>query len=128
MKTFLEVGVADFETLLEMAEKGGWTGYCVEPIPFFCESLRRQTEHLPVAVIEAALSDHDGFARMAVGSSRVPNEEWARGASHIIDANHEGFRAMENAHNIALGLKDREIDVQCWTLDTFIDHQCQQKV
>ena len=57
MKTFLEIGVADFDTLLPLAEKGGWSGWCVEPMPHHVKTLREQAKGLPVAICECANQD-----------------------------------------------------------------------
>ena len=115
MKTFLEIGVADFDTLLPLAKKGGWTGYCVEPMPHHVETLTEMSKGLPVAVCECAISDRTGDIRMAVGGG----EQWATGASHVIDENHLGGKLLDRPVN-----KERrvaEIQVQCYTLDDFID-------
>ena len=115
LKTFLEIGVADFDTLLPLAEKGGWTGWCVEPMPHFAETLREKAKDLPVAICECAISDRTGSIQMAVGGG----EQWASGASHVIDNNHIGAQLLNmpvNKH-----LRRGEIEVPCMTLDDFID-------
>jgi FkbM family methyltransferase len=116
MKTFLEIGVADFDTLLPLAEKGGWSGWCVEPMPHHVKTLREQAKGLPVAICECAISDRTGSIRMAVGGG----EKWAEGASHVIDDNHLGRRLLDwdvNQH-----FRYGEATVQCLTLDDFIDY------
>lgn len=115
LKKFLEIGVADFDTLLPLAEKGGWMGWCIEPMPHHVEKLRTKAIDLPVVISECAISDHNGSTRMVIGG----NEDWATGASHVIDDNHEGFKVLDmpvNKH-----LRVGEIDVKCFTLDTYLE-------
>ena len=117
MKTFIEIGCADFDTLIPMAAKGGWTGLCVEPIPHHADTLRKRTTDLPVGVVESAVSSFDGHLRMAVGGG----EDWARGASHVIGPGHSGAKLLELEENLRLGLKVDEIEVDCMKLDTLLD-------
>lgn len=61
MKTFLEIGCADFDTLLPLAARG-WRGFFVEPIERHCESLRRQARKVGVPddqieIAQLAISD-----------------------------------------------------------------------
>jgi len=115
MKTFLEIGTADFDTLIPLAEKGGWNGYCVEPIPHHCETLREMSKNLPVAIVEAAISDYDGNINMLVGGGL----DWAEGISHVSNSNHRGARLLDLPDNASL--RKGEISVKCMTLDTLID-------
>ena len=119
MKTFLEIGVADFDTLIPLAAKGGWTGYCVEPIPRHVKTLREHAGALPVAVCECAISDRTGTIKMVVGDGEKHGEKWADGVSHVIDDNHTGPRLLDNPVNSHL--RDGEIEVSCFTLDDFLD-------
>ena len=115
MKTFLEIGTADFDTLIPLAEKGDWTGYCVEPIPHHCKTLRKMSDGLPVTIVEAAISDYDGAINMLVGGGL----DWAEGISHVSDSNHRGGRLLDEPGNAFL--RRGEISVKCMTLDTLID-------
>jgi len=116
VKTFIEIGCADFDTLIPLAKKGGWCGWCIEPIPEHAQTLRDATRGLPVAILEAAISSYDGNVTMAVGGG----QDWARGASHIIDPHHSGAKMLEHPNNVALGLKLGEIQVESLKLDTFL--------
>ena len=116
MKTFLEIGVADFDTLIPLAEKGGWTGYCVEPMPHHCETLREMAAGLPVAICPHAISDRDGTVEMLVGNGK---EAWSAGANHVISSNHLGARVLELEGNEFL--RKEKMSVDCLTLDSFID-------
>jgi len=115
MKTFLEIGCADFDTLLPLARKGGWCGFCVEPMPHHADTLRERSADLPVSIIEAAISDFDGRIQMAVGG----NADWATGASHVISPNHQGFKLLDLEANKDLRLG--EIEVAAMRLDTLLD-------
>lgn len=114
MKTFLEIGCADFDTLVPLAAKGGWTGWCVEPMPHFARKLREMASGLPVAICEKAISDYDGEITMAVGDG----EQWATGASHVTANNHTGARLLDLPVNKFLRKED--IKVECISLDSFI--------
>ena len=115
MKTFLEIGTADFDTLLPLAEKGGWTGWCVEPMPHHVETLRKKAKGLPVGIVEIAISNYDGHLEMAIGG----NADWACGASHVISPHHGGVRLLDMKANSHLRIG--EIRVQCMKLDTLLD-------
>ena len=123
MKTFVEIGCADFDTLIPLAKKGGWVGYCVEPIPKHADYLRDKTKDLPVSVCQLAISDHDGTATMKVGQSGDSEDRWAEGASHICDSNHEGARLLELPGNVNLGLVAGNITVATERLDTFLNER-----
>ena len=112
MKTFLEIGTADFDTLLPLARKGGWMGWCVEPVPHHAKTLRQEAKSLPVGIIEAAVTDRTGSIKMAVGGG---SEQWTRGISHIIDDNHTGTRLLDFTANQSI--RQQDITVKCFTLD-----------
>lgn len=116
MKTFLEIGTADFDTLLPLARKGGWVGWCVEPVPRHAKTLRQEACSLPVGIIEAAITDRTGNIRMAVGGG---SEQWTQGVSHIIDKNHTGTRLLDFTAN--QGIRQQDITVRCFTLDDLLN-------
>lgn len=55
MKTFIEMGAADFDTLMPLAH-AGWYGRIVEPIPFYCRRLREQLIGTSCEVIQGAVA------------------------------------------------------------------------
>ena len=116
MKTFLEIGTADFDTLIPLAEKGGWMGYCVEPMPHHCVTLREMAAGLPVEICPYAISDLDGTVEMLVGNGK---EAWSAGANHVISPNHMGARVLQLQENDFL--RKGKLTVDCLTLDSFID-------
>jgi len=117
-KFFVEIGAANFDTLLNLA-KQGWSGIVVEPVPYLSKELSTMFEGLDVHVYDGAISDFYGTVTMAVGE----NEGWLTGASHIIDDHSIGFKLSSHEKN-----KYRfqeKIQVKCITLDDLlkdIDH------
>lgn len=121
-KTFVEIGAADFDTLLPLAHNG-WRGVIVEPVPYFAARLREyvSAEKLDVRVYEMAITTHNGTAMMYESMER--DEEWTRGISHMV--NQSGTKLLELAGN--QHLTKRVINVRCQRLDTFIfDTACLQ--
>ncbi len=117
MKTFLEIGCADFDTLIPLAARG-WTGFLVEPMEKMRDSLINQAKKAQVNLskVEFALtciSDHDGTTDMieSIGDA------WASGISHVADGPSSGL--LDNPGNIRF--KGRRLKVPCETLDTFLD-------
>jgi FkbM family methyltransferase len=114
LKTFLEIGCADFDTLIPLAEKRGWMGWCVEPVPYFTKKLTEMASGLPVAICQQAISDYDGELEMVTGQG----VRWATGCSHAIGDNHVGRRLLEEEKHVH---RQREIiKVKCTTLDHFL--------
>ena len=73
------------------------------------------SSNLPVAICPCAISDRTGSIKMAVGGG----EEWATGANHVIDDNHLGAKLLDLPINSYL--RQEDIEVECFTLDDFID-------
>ena len=65
VKTFVEIGSADFNTCLPLA-KSGWKGICIEPVPYLYERVKKQYEGYDVEVRNHAVSDNNGALEMAV--------------------------------------------------------------
>lgn len=63
MKTFVEIGSCDFETLSYLAELG-WKGVMVEPIPKYYQNLVTGPLHKNIYYINAAVDWHDGERTM----------------------------------------------------------------
>lgn len=109
-KCFVEIGAANFDTLLPLAEMG-WKGYVVEPIPYLAEQLRSMFDGYDVTVVEAAISDYNGTIQMIVSNE----DHWVTGASHVVSDNHIGYRLSE--HPDRKNDYSEVIRVQCMTLD-----------
>lgn len=59
MKTFLEIGTCDFETLAYLAELG-WRGIMVEPIPKYYQNLVNGPLHRNIYYLNAAVDWQEG--------------------------------------------------------------------
>ena len=105
-KVFVEIGVCDFDTL-EPLLKNGWTGYFVEPIPQYADEL----SHLNIS--ECAISSYNGTLQMYMSKGVT---EWSKGISHAVVQ--QGEKLLEYASNKEL--IDRKIEVNCYTLQTYL--------
>ena len=112
-KFFVEIGAANFDTLLPLA-KNGWSGYVFEPIPHLYDDCVAKFKDYDVQVFPIAISDFNGTAKMAVARPHG-DKDWRTGCSHITHKNHLGFRA--NIHPKRSGDFEGEIEVPCLTLD-----------
>lgn len=116
MKTFLEIGCADFDTLLPLAARG-WCGHMVEPISEHCESLRRQAQRVNICgdqlkIHQCAISSNTGTIDMLVSSG---TDEWTRGISHVVGESSELLNRPQNRK-----YKGKTITVECFSLDHFL--------
>lgn len=109
-KFFVEIGAADFDTLLPLA-KMGWSGYVVEPIPEMASRLEEMFDGYPVEIINAAVSDYNGSLEMVIARD---DGSWLRGCSHVVSNNHLGFRLNEVPDR--QGDFEQRITVPCFTL------------
>ena len=82
MKTFLEIGVADFDTLIPLA-KEGWRGIICEPHPVHVERLKKECEGLLVEIIPNAIGAGDDLEFLS------PSRQWIE----EIDAGNWGEQA-----------------------------------
>ena len=114
-KRFVEIGSADFDTCLPLAQ-AGWRGVCVEPVPYLYERVREQYEGLNVHVMNTAISDRDGSLEMAVARE----DGWLTGCSHVISDHHKGYKLSENKDRV--GDFDLKISVSCMTLDNLLGY------
>lgn len=113
MPFFVEIGTANFDTLLKLAE-AGWTGIVVEPIPHLADDLRRMFSDHDVQIVQAAISDYDGRIDMAVARG----DGWQVGISHCVSDTHLGWRASDQEANRPIFTET--ISVQCMTLDRLL--------
>lgn len=117
MKTFIEIGCANFDTLLPLAARG-WRGFFIEPIARHCESLREQARKVGVPdtqieVAELAISDHNGGLTMieSVG------EGWAAGISHV-EGEGRGSGLLD--HPLNQHFRGDAVPTPCATLQQFL--------
>lgn len=125
MKTFIEIGCADFDTLLPLAARG-WKGFFVEPIARHCESLREQARRVGIPderieIAEMAISDHNGGLTMV----ESVGEGWAAGISHV-EGEGRGSGLLD--HPLNTQFRGRLIPTPCLTLDRFISERGIEKV
>ena len=95
-KMFVEIGSADFDTCLPLAQSG-WHGICVEPVPYLYKRIKDIYKDLPVHVMDYAISDTSGNLDMAVGRD---DRDWIKGCSHIISDNHIGYQLSKHPDRI----------------------------
>jgi len=115
-KVFVEIGAANFDTLLPLA-KMGWRGIVVEPIPYLAEQLRNLFADYDVMIVEAAISDYDGTIEMIVANE----DHWVTGASHVVSDNHIGYRLSDHPDR-AKDYSEGVIRVECMTLDRLLSY------
>ena len=113
IKRFLEIGSADFDTCLPLAQEG-WHGISVEPVPYLFDRVKKQYEGHNVEIWNCAISDMNGSVDMAVGL----DEGWLSGCSHVISDNHIGYKLSSHPDN-AESFK-QIITVDCMTLDELL--------
>jgi len=113
-KMFVEIGSADFDTCLPLAE-AGWKGICVEPVPYLNKRITDIYRNYPVNIMEYAISDVNGELNMAVARD---DRGWLKGCSHIISDNHIGDKLSLHPDNF--GLFDKKITVNSITLDDLL--------
>jgi FkbM family methyltransferase len=116
MKTFVEIGCADFDTLLPLAARG-WRGFFIEPVERMRESLIRQAQRAGVNMLDVefapiCISDHDGSIEMVESLG----DDWASGISHVVGGLSSGL--LDNPRNTRF--RGRTLSVPCETLDTFV--------
>lgn len=114
-KIFVEIGVADFNTLIPLL-KNGWKGVFVEPVPRYAEKLREEIKGLDAVVMEAAISDHDGETPFLVSK---PLGTWVDGISHVDSPNHIGTALLKLPGNEQF-IESQNL-VSCMTLDSLLD-------
>ena len=113
-KFFVEIGAANFETLLPLA-KAGWKGIVVEPVPHLFGQCVQMFLPYDVKVVQSAISDYDGHIDFAVARD---DNSWLTGCSHVVSDNHLGYKLSKNPDR--LGDFDERIKVDCLTLDKLL--------
>ena len=113
-KFFVEIGAANFDTLLPLAQMG-WSGIAVEPVPRLYEECKRMFANYDVTVVQAAVSDYNGEIDFAVARD---DGSWLSGCSHVVSGNHLGYKHSTSPDRF--GDFDERIVVPCITLDTLL--------
>ncbi len=119
LRTFVEIGGGCVDTLIPLAEAGGWGGVIVEPHPMLAAALRTAVEGLPVQIVEKAISDHTGRAQMRVPTQPPvdPDERWQLGLGHLDVGRREATRCLLDDEALRRRLRVESIEVDCTTLD-----------
>ncbi|MDD9988450.1 MAG: FkbM family methyltransferase [Spirochaetaceae bacterium] len=118
VRTFVEIGCADFDTLIPLAEAGAWRGFCVEPVPHLAATLRKMAAGLPVTIIEAAVTSQTGRVSMRVPTTVTEGSD--AGIGYVNTADHAGSRYLERPEFAYLSPADLD-DVEALTLDALLD-------
>jgi len=120
-KFFIEIGTADFDTLLPLAKKG-WKGIFVEPVKYLLDNLERIDG---CEYENAAISNFNG--ETTINYDPEPKEEWQKGIGYITRRkdNYIPFRYEPSKPSCHFWTHDFENiikePVQCMTLDALID-------
>ena len=84
MKTFIEIGAADFDTMINA---DNWRGIICEPHPVFYQRLKKKCQNPNITILETAVSDRHGEDIMYFPTEEYINmtegdelTEWTRGA------------------------------------------------
>ena len=114
MKTFVEIGVCDFNTLEPLLDNG-WEGYFAEPIEKYVNRLK---DRGAANVHQCAISSYTGKLKMY--QSKEPDiidedNRWQKSISHAVEQ--RGTKLLEMKSN--KNLLDNIIEVDCFTLQDY---------
>ena len=111
-KTFVEIGVSDFNTLEQLIDNG-WEGHFVEPIERYASKLRDKGYK---NVSQCAISSYNGDLKMYQSKEQTNEEDlWLNGISHAVEQ--QGTKLLELEPNVEF--VDDIISVPCYTLDEY---------
>jgi len=128
MRTFIEIGAADFDTMLDAK---GWRGIICEPHPVFYNKLKQQCTNPHIEILEVAVSTKLGTSTMYFPTEEYLNftegdsrTEWTRGAG--------GFRIPGWTHKLDNALEEyghdqkytMDLEVKTTTLDELVEQHC----
>jgi len=111
-KTFVEIGVSDFNTLEQLLDNG-WEGYFVEPVKRYANKLREKGYK---NVSECAISSYNGDLKMYQSKEQTDDDMlWINGISHAVDQKGTKLLELENNTDYVEDI----IIVPCYTLDEY---------
>ena len=113
-KFFVEIGAANFDTLLPLA-KAGWRGIVVEPVPHLFNQCVEMFLPYDVRVVQAVISDYDEHIEFAVAKDKGT---WLTCCSHVVAGNHLGWKMSD--HPLNKDNFNERITVDCITLDKLL--------
>ena len=112
VKTFVEIGVSDFNTLEKLVDNG-WEGYFVEPVKRYANKLRAKGY---TNVSECAISSYNGDLKMYQSKEQTDEDMlWINGISHAVDQKGTKLLELENNTDYVEDI----IIVPCYTLDEY---------
>ena len=112
IKTFVEIGVSDFNTLEKLVDNG-WEGYFVEPVKRYANKLRAKGY---TNVSECAISSYNGDLKMYQSKEQTDDDMlWINGISHAVDQKGTKLLELENNTDYVEDI----IIVPCYTLDEY---------
>jgi FkbM family methyltransferase len=112
VKTFVEIGVSDFNTLEKLVDNG-WEGYFVEPVKRYANKLRAKGY---TNVSECAISSYNGDLKMYQSKEQTDDDMlWINGISHAVDQKGTKLLELENNTDYVEDI----IIVPCYTLDEY---------
>ena len=109
MRTFIEIGTSDFDTLLPLA-KQGWRGIFVEPVKYLLDNIERLEN---CEYVNAAITTKDG--ETTINYVEDPREEWLKGIGYTGEHKQWSNYFWENDFNV------KSDSVESMRLDTLIE-------
>lgn len=127
MKTFIEIGAADFDSMFNAKN---WRGIICEPHPYFYNKLTQSSQNPNITILDVAVGSKSGVAEMYVPTKEyieaVENNEeqnWARGVGSVIPHPTGAQPKLKNAiqtYNLNEEEVAQTISVKMTTLDAIV--------
>lgn len=120
-KFFIEIGTADFDTLIPLAKKG-WKGIFVEPVKYLLDNLERVEGSIYENV---AISNFNG--ETTINYDPKPEHQWQRGVGYITSNEKSFMPSDEEACWPSNHFWNNDFEnitkktVPCMTLDALIE-------
>lgn len=120
--TFIEVGACDFDNL-DALLLDGWTGYFIEPVPIYYNSLIKKVQdnsrgkNVKAYFDNCAISNFDGS-----GSIRYvepdPIIPWVKGIGHVVGRDNNAITQNKELNGVIITTVD---NVKFYKLDSFLN-------
>ena len=114
IKFFVEIGAANFETLLPLA-KLGWRGIVVEPVPHLHAQCVEIFSEYDVKVVQAVISDYNGEMILPLLETIIRGSQDAR----MLFPRQSSWGKLSD-HPLNRGDFSQIIKVKCLTLDSLL--------
>lgn len=120
---FVEIGSCDFDNY-DVLLLDGWTGYFVEPVPEYFESLRRRIvkigeergKILKANFLRGAISNFSGEGEITYMPSNESDAWWVKGLGHVSGFQNNGIQMPGREH---LASRAQTVKAQFYTLDDY---------